>query len=132
MTRLTGRSTALAPLYPLAALCCGTLLALASACTSEAGDPGLSESAQRGKGVYLNVCVACHNANPAVDGSVGPAVAGASEALLRDKVLNGEYPPGYTPKRPGGVTMPKFPYLAEQIPALTAYLAEAAQTPASK
>ena len=36
------------------------------------------------------------------DGSVGPAVAGASRELIEAKVLRGEYPPGYTPKRPGG------------------------------
>lgn len=111
-----------------ASLCSGAVVA----CTPDAGDPGLSELAQRGKTVYANVCIACHNANPAVDGSVGPAVAGASEALLTAKVLHGEYPPGYTPKRPGSAAMPVFPYLAEQIPALTAYLAEAGKTPSTE
>ncbi len=38
----------------------------------------------------------------------------------------GEFPPGYTPKRPGG-TMPAFPYLADQIDNLAAYLEAAAR-----
>jgi mono/diheme cytochrome c family protein len=87
---------------------------------------GLSELALQGQRVYQNVCIACHNGNPALDGSVGPANAGASLALLEAKILRAEYPPGYTPKR-AGVSMPKFEYLKDQIPALHAYLNEAPQ-----
>jgi len=98
--------------------------AVATACSpdSNGGDepPDLVE---QGRVVYQNVCIACHNGNPALDGSVGPAVAGASEALLTAKMLHGGYPEGYTPKRPGSNAMPRFPQFAEQIPALAAYLA---------
>ena len=77
---------------------------------------------ERGKTVYQNVCVACHNGDPTKDGALGPAIAGSSEELLYARVIRGEYPPGYTPKRLTGA-MPKFAYLEERIPDLAAYLA---------
>jgi mono/diheme cytochrome c family protein len=88
-----------------------------------AADPQLSEAAQRGKAVYNGVCVACHNVNPALDGSLGPANAHASRALVEAKVLRGEYPPGYAPKRPSRA-MPAFPHLADKVDDLTAWLSE--------
>ena len=87
-------------------------------------DPALSELAREGEKIYQSVCIACHNGNPNLDGALGPANAGASAELLAAKVLRGEYPPGYAPKRPGSHTMPRFEYLADKIPALAAYLAE--------
>jgi mono/diheme cytochrome c family protein len=99
---------------------------LALACGSGA-DPKLSALARDGEKIYQNVCIACHNGNPNLDGALGPAIAGASAALLSAKVLRGEYPPGYAPKRPGSATMPRFEYLADKIPALAAYLAEMKQ-----
>jgi mono/diheme cytochrome c family protein len=101
-------------------------LLAALGCGSADEKTTLSEAAQRGKLVYQNVCIACHNADPNKDGSVGPANAGASRELVEAKVIRAEYPAGYTPKRTGGV-MPKFPYLAEQIADLTAYLNEVAK-----
>ena len=97
--------------------------ALLAAC-SEGGESALSPLAQQGKLVYQNVCIACHNGDPTKDGALGPAVAGASEELLYARVIEGTYPPGYEPKRPGQGVMPQFEYLEEQIPALAAYLAE--------
>ncbi len=110
---------------PLAAavslvLCAGMLATGCSPGSNEETEP--PDLVSQGKLVYVNVCIACHNGNPALDGSVGPAVAGASEALLTAKLLRGEYPPGYVAKRPGGAVMPRFPQYAEQIPALAAYL----------
>lgn len=93
------------------------------ACGESSNESNLSELAQRGEKIYQNVCVACHNANPALDGSVGPANAGASLALLEAKILRGEYPPGYTPKRESNA-MPPLDYLGDEIPALHAYLNE--------
>jgi len=104
---------------------CAPLLALATAC-SGGGEPALSPLAREGRSVYLNVCIACHNGDPNEDGALGPAIAGSSEELLRARVVRGEYPPGYEPKRPGAV-MPAFPYLEEDIPALVAYLDEVAE-----
>ena len=87
------------------------------------GAPALSEAAVRGKAVYGSICIACHNANPALDGSLGPANAHASRALVEAKVLRGEYPAGYAPKRPSHA-MPPMPHLADKIDDLTAWLAE--------
>jgi mono/diheme cytochrome c family protein len=79
------------------------------------GDPA------KGRQVWLGQCVACHNAEPAKDGPVGPAVKGSSPELLEARVVRGTYPPGYTPKRPTKV-MPPRPDLAPSIPDLVAYL----------
>lgn len=98
-------------------------IALAAAGCGESQRPQLSDAAQRGKAVYDGVCIACHNPNPALDGSLGPANAGASRELLEARVLRGEYPPGYTPKR-DSKAMPPMPHLADKIDDLTAYLAE--------
>jgi hypothetical protein len=51
-------------------------------------------------------------------------VAGSSQELVYARVVRGEYPPGYTPKRPGSAMMPRFEYLEPQVPALAAYLEE--------
>lgn len=90
---------------------------LLAGCADGGGDP----LAVRGRQVYLAQCIQCHNADPALDGPVGPAVTGSSGALLEAKILRGEYPPGYTPKRPTRV-MPPQTALAPDIPALAAYL----------
>ncbi|RIL04424.1 MAG: cytochrome C [Proteobacteria bacterium] len=98
--------------------------AMALACSeSGGGGPPLSDAAQRGKFVYGGVCIACHNPNPALDGTLGPANAGASRELLEAKILRAEYPPGYTPKR-DSKAMPAMPHLADKIDDLTAYLSE--------
>lgn len=82
------------------------------------------DAAARGKVTYMNVCIACHAADPGEDGILGPAIADASLELLEAKVLRGEYPKGYEPKR-AGATMPNYAYVAEQLPDLQAFLAEA-------
>ncbi len=102
----------------------------ALACSSEQA-PEQDPAIARGLRTYQNVCIACHNADPAQEGTLGPAIAGASEELLRAKVLRGEYPPGHRPKWPASAAMPQFAYLEERIPDLVAYLASAA-APAPK
>ncbi len=97
-------------------------LATLSGC-EEGSEPAVSEAATRGKAVYMNVCIACHNGDPNEDGALGPAIARASRELLEAKVLRAEYPEGYEPKR-AGIVMPKFEYLDEKIPDLVAFLAE--------
>ncbi|MBC7427621.1 MAG: cytochrome c [Bacteriovorax sp.] len=82
----------------------------------------LSALESRGKGVFMSNCIACHNPNPSLDGSIGPAIAGSSLELLQTRVLTRGYPPGYKPKRTSGV-MPDFPQLKDDIPAIQAYLA---------
>ena len=66
-------------------------------------------------------CIACNNPDPSKDGPLGPAVKGSSRELLEARVVQGNYPPGYTPKRPSRV-MPPRPDLAPSIPDLAAYL----------
>ena len=97
---------------------------LCAACSSGVDDRQLSELARKGEHVYQNICIACHNGDPNLDGSLGPANAGASAELLEAKIVRGEYPPGYTPKRPDSHAMPRFAHLADDIPALAAYLGE--------
>ena len=94
------------------------------AACSPAAEPELSPLAQEGKQLYDNVCIACHHGNPNKDGAIGPANAGASLELLEAKIVRGEYPPGYVPKRPGSAAMPRLPGLAKDLPALAAYMAE--------
>jgi len=103
-------------------------LAALTACSGEDSATPQTPYAQ-GEMVYKNVCIACHNADPSLPGSVGPAIAGSSRELIEARVLRGEYPEGYQPKR-SGKTMPQFPHLAGSIDGLAAYLAgRGAETP---
>lgn len=81
----------------------------------------LSKIASRGKGIYLSNCIVCHNPNPTMDGSIGPALVGSSLELLEAKLVHQTYPAGYKPKRTSG-SMPEFSQLKADIPALHAYL----------
>jgi mono/diheme cytochrome c family protein len=96
-------------------------IALVAAC-SPAGE-GADPLVARGRAVYLANCVACHATDPAREGGVGPAIAGSSRELLEARLLRGEYPPGYVPKRTSGA-MPKFVHLERDIDALHAFLAQ--------
>jgi mono/diheme cytochrome c family protein len=106
----------------LTALCALTV----AACSKDSDDSsksGKNADAARGRAVYLANCVACHNNDPSRDGPIGPAIKGSSKELLEARVLTTSYPPGYKPKRPTKV-MPQFPFLKDEIPHLTAYLAK--------
>ena len=91
------------------------------------GSDSLSPLAREGRATYMSVCIACHNADPSKEGGLGPAIDGSSVELLEARVVRGEYPPGYVPRRTSGA-MPAFPHLAEEIEALHAYLEESATT----
>jgi mono/diheme cytochrome c family protein len=91
------------------------------------GDPQAA-LVERGRRVYRGNCAACHHFDPGREGSVGPAVAGASLELLEARVLRAEYPPGYVPKRPSRL-MPAQPFLRADLPALAAYLAQVSEGP---
>lgn len=86
----------------------------------------LSATAQRGHDVYMNVCIACHNANPGRDGAIGPDLIGSTRELIEWRVVRGEYPPGYTPKQATGA-MPAFPHLAGDVDALYAFIHESTE-----
>lgn len=82
----------------------------------------LTELESRGKGVFMSNCIACHNPDPSLDGSIGPAISESPLELVQARVLTRGYPPGYKPKRNTEV-MPDFPQLKDDIPAIYAYLA---------
>jgi len=103
-------------------------VALAAACSQGSGTAPLSPLAAEGKQIYSANCTACHNADPAQPGALGPPVAGSAEALLSAKVIRNEYPPGYTPKRQTHAMIP-LPQLEPKIPALAAYLATVPPAP---
>jgi mono/diheme cytochrome c family protein len=79
------------------------------------------DAVERGRRVYTANCTACHHPDPSLPGGVGPAVAGSPGEVVRARVLRGEYPPGYTPKRSSAL-MPAQPHLAPQIEDLVAFL----------
>ncbi len=88
---------------------------------AEAEPPTPEQLIAEGRATYNANCIACHAMDPTVDGALGPAVAGASLALLEARVMRGEYPEGYEPKRPSRVMVP-LPHLEPKLPALAAYL----------
>lgn len=99
------------------------LFSLISSCQkSNTPSTPLTALQSRGKAVYMSNCIACHNPDPSLVGSIGPTVAGSSLELLTARVLTRSYPPGYKPQRETGM-MPDFPQLKDDIPALHAYLA---------
>jgi len=99
------------------------ILAGAILLTLGCGQGGERSPAEQGQRIYVANCTACHNPNPVLDGTLGPAVAGSSRALIEARLLRAEYPPGYTPKRPTQ-QMVVMPYLEPYIDVLAAYLAE--------
>jgi len=97
------------------------MLSLVSCQKNDLPKGPLSALESRGKGVYTSNCIACHNPNPSLDGSIGPAIAGSGLDLITHRVLTRDYPPGYKPKRNSEV-MPDFPQLKDDVPGLHAYL----------
>lgn len=77
--------------------------------------------AEHGKEIYNTYCIACHNPDPSLDGAIGPAIKGSSEALIEARVIHGTYPPGYKPKRDSQAMIP-LPHLVNDIKALAEYL----------
>ena len=104
-----------------------TAPAASSGGATPAAAPAPEESAEdlvkRGERIYNVNCIDCHHRDPTQDGGLGPAVAGASYELLEARVLRGEYPPGYTPKK-GTRLMVPLAHLEPEIGALAAYLGQ--------
>jgi mono/diheme cytochrome c family protein len=114
---------------PLTAVGQGSLRGLAAlillavcACSRPTSAPS-TESPQvvEGRQVFIENCSSCHNINPNLDGSLGPAIAGSPRALIEDRVLHAAYPAGYHPKRATHLMRP-LPWLGPEIGDLTAYL----------
>ncbi len=109
-------------LLPPAAL--ALCLVAVVACT-KAPDPNAPPEplADKGRRVYMSNCVACHNANPKIDGPIGPAIAGSPKDLLLARLTDNGYPPGYKPKRSTKVMAP-LPHLKGDVDALEAFLGQ--------
>jgi mono/diheme cytochrome c family protein len=88
-------------------------------CTKKEAKPVIP--AKEGQRLYAVHCTSCHAPDPKKDGALGPAIWGSSVELLERKLVHGDYPPGYPPKRPSKV-MVVLPFLKDQIPNLHAYL----------
>lgn len=89
------------------------------------GDANVDTAEVRGEKIYKNICATCHGVDPNYEGTIGPAIAGSSRELVEAKVVRGEYPPGYTPKRETALMTP-LPHLKQYVPDLAAYLQAAA------
>ena len=83
--------------------------------------PHVATAAERGAVIYRTNCIACHNANPNLPGSLGPAIAGSPPELIADRVMHGAYPVGYIPKRHTHIMRP-LPWLGPHIGDLAAFL----------
>ena len=82
----------------------------------------ISPLAQKGRTSYVANCIACHHpSDPSKPGSIGPEITGSSRELLRARLVDATYPPGYKPKRTT-TQMPKLPHLAGDIDALVEFL----------
>lgn len=80
-----------------------------------------SPEAERGREIYMVNCIACHNPNPELSGPLGPPVKGSSHELIEARLVRGEYPAGYLPKRKTKQMVP-MPQLASHVSELAAYL----------
>ena len=113
--RFKNAPTALSALTAIAAL---TAVVGCGGETDSTEDPAVA----KGEMIYRNICVVCHNLDPNEQGTLGPAIAQATRAVLEAKVLRGEYPPGYTPARDTH-QMPQFEYLEPNLDDIEAFIA---------
>jgi len=75
----------------------------------------------RGKLIYMTRCIACHNADPSQPGAIGPEIIKSSVELIEARVMRGEYPAGYKPKRATKLMVP-LPDLKADIEAIATFL----------
>ncbi|MHC4515286.1 MAG: hypothetical protein ACYTGW_15370 [Planctomycetota bacterium] len=112
-----------APVLLLGTLLLGTV-AVGPSCAKP--DDYLSADGKRGWQAYRRHCTQCHNKEPFKDGTSspgGPAIARASEELIRLRVTGLKYPKGYKPKRDTN-QMTRLPLAEPEVPYLYAYLKE--------
>jgi cytochrome c553 len=98
------------------------IMLMISSCSkknTDVNDP--TDLIKRGRTVYLTACASCHHQDASRDGSIGPAIAGSSRELLERRLIYGDYPVGYKPKRESRA-MVALPHLKNELDALTAYL----------
>ncbi len=80
---------------------------------------------EKGQRLYTANCLQCHNRDPNLNGSIGPAMVDAPLEVMYSMVMTGKYPEklpaGYVPKRKAGA-MRAIPKLKNDIPAIWAYV----------
>ena len=103
-----------------AAFLAACVLQLWTACNKKEAAGGDSDVAM-GRALFMSHCIACHNVDPSRDGSLGPAIKGSSLELVQARVMRGEYPPGYTPKRTTRI-MVKLPLTDEDVAKIHKFL----------
>jgi mono/diheme cytochrome c family protein len=112
--------------FPIVAIVAVSVFLSAAGCARRPPVP--ADPVARGRLVYLTNCAVCHNANPNIPGTIGPAIAGSPRTLILDRVTRASYPPGYKPKRSTRLMQP-LPWITQQnIDDLTAFLASAARS----
>jgi mono/diheme cytochrome c family protein len=79
----------------------------------------------RGKKLYSANCIACHNKDPNLKGSIGPEMVDAPLEVMTSKVMTGNYPEklpmGFVPKRKSKA-MKKITKLQKDIPVIHAWV----------
>lgn len=118
-SRFRGRFRGLCLALLPAAFLAASAAELLSACNRK--DSNADPVASKGRAIFASHCIACHNMNPSVDGTLGPAVKGSSLELLKARVIHGVYPPGYTPKRETKI-MQRLPLTEADVEAVHAFL----------
>lgn len=124
-SRRVKRLFAAAALTLAAAACSGGEDAQTGSPAADGAAAAKTPDPAAGEEIYGNVCATCHGGSPTEAGTAGPAIAGSSLELVEAKVLRGEYPPGYTPKR-NTKAMPPLPYLEDYVADIAAFLQAAA------
>lgn len=81
----------------------------------------LSSLEVKGKNIFIENCLNCHNPNIARPETIGPNIAGSSIEVVTARVLRAQYPEHYLFKRKSHL-MPAFPQLEKDIPAIHAYV----------
>jgi len=103
-----------------AAFALACVLQVWTACNKKEAAGGDPEVAA-GRSLFLAHCISCHNVDPSRDGSLGPAIKGSPLELVQARVLRGEYPPGYAPKRTTHI-MVKLPLTEEDVAKIHKFL----------
>lgn len=79
----------------------------------------------KGRRVYLSVCIQCHNKDPNIKGSIGPELVDAPLEVMTVKVKTGRYPEvlpkGFVPKRKTKIMRP-LPRNEKDVPAIYAWI----------
>ncbi len=101
----------------------------ATSASTPAADPAASADpapragdVAKGRQLYVTNCGICHATDPTKPGTIGPELAGSTRELVVRRVLHGDYPAGYTPKRDTR-NMIALPHLAPVVDDIAAYLA---------